>query len=340
MNNPIWKDIIVDITPSSASEQSVDYIIDVDGVHVFGGTAQRDTNGKMLVRINDIIAGYLFQDMPLTFNSGQGIVLSPAPNISKEVIVYVVSDSQWRTAWQDFVGYDWSYEYAASLHNPINFRIDPRMPLIWSVFEGYIAEAECEALRGDYNVDYNKDYTYNTIEDTYALQVDADSNAILPPNLVSQYDTISVDNGYDPALVYKVVKPCHRYALYYANKYGGIDFLLMEGTCKESDSITRYTHRREVRNDLSTPQRAVVEYTNVQTKKFSLKTGLLSTEESLRMDNLIGSPNVWMWDNVLMKMSPVIITDTSVEHKTYKTEGRKPIQYTINVELAQDRMRR
>ena len=39
-------------------------------------------------------------------------------------------------------------------------------------------------------------------------------------------------------------------------------------------------------------------------------------------------------------MIPVIVTDASLGYKTYKNQGNRMVNYTINVQVAQSRIRR
>ena len=127
--------------------------------------------------------------------------------------------------------------------------------------------------------------------------------------------------------------------LFGVNAYGGIDFLLLEGTCKMQDNLTRYTTKKTYNN--STPSaRGKAEYLNEQVRVYTLNTGLMTEAEASKMHHLLESTNVCLWDNVEGVMRPVVLTDNNVAHKTYKGEGRNLIRYTITAELARDRQRR
>jgi hypothetical protein len=66
----------------------------------------------------------------------------------------------------------------------------------------------------------------------------------------------------------------------------------------------------------------------------------MTDAESSRMHHLMHSTNVFLYNIDTEQMLPVLITDTSVEHKTFKGQGNKLVNYTINVEFANKKMRR
>jgi hypothetical protein len=72
----------------------------------------------------------------------------------------------------------------------------------------------------------------------------------------------------------------------------------------------------------------------------TMHTSWLPDDESSRMHHLLNSTNVFLGDLVTGQMIPVILTNTTTEYKTYKGNGGRLVNYTINVTIAQERIRR
>lgn len=342
----IWKDINVDLAGSNGSEA---FTIRMGGADVYTGTAYEDTDGEYIIRINDIVAYHLahslsyFASLPTTLVD-TFILL---PNLAPAVIVY----NSGEPVFNDNVVMDWSYDREFSPDTdtpaaPINGRIDPRMPLIrTSPFAGGSIVADLYAITGDFYVgDYNNDYSGSNIHDTYNWDVESVADLILSPATLSDYQWVVIEND-----TYKVVRACNRFALYYVNAYGGVDFLLMEGNCTVEDSLTRYSTKKKYDNAIAA-NRGKKEYLVDAVKTYTLRTGLLTDDEASRMFHLLESCEVYLYDmqgvtdpdsvDVPNMMHPVVITNSVCEYKTYKSNGRKMVQYEINVELAQERHRR
>ena len=66
----------------------------------------------------------------------------------------------------------------------------------------------------------------------------------------------------------------------------------------------------------------------------------MSDDEASRMHHLLNSPNVYLLDMETDEMMPVVLTNTTTEYKTYKGNGGKLVNYTIEATLAQERIRR
>ena len=163
-----------------------------------------------------------------------------------------------------------------------------------------------------------------------------------------------VKYGTAPTLRYKVIETCARYILYYVNAFGSWASMIVEGTAKETDEYTRTTYKRSYETDYETIRKSVqprgtVELQNDYSKKFSLVTGWLTDEQAGRMHHLLGSTNVYLydrqgsgWDNgpTVGEFIPVVLTDSSCEYKTYRNQGARLVNYTIEATVAQNYLRR
>ena len=58
------------------------------------------------------------------------------------------------------------------------------------------------------------------------------------------------------------------------------------------------------------------------------------------MHHLLNSTEVYLYNINTGEMLPVTLTNTTTEHKTYKTNGGRMVNYTIEATLSQTRLRR
>lgn len=130
------------------------------------------------------------------------------------------------------------------------------------------------------------------------------------------------------------------YVLYYVNIYGGIDAVWMKGICRRTDTFER--EQADIYRALSNtryPDRRVSRIDGGAT--WELNSGILSDAEArIFARNVPGSPSAY-----LLKLGvggggwPVTIEDASFQHLSIASNGRRPVNYTLNVKLAQDRVR-
>lgn len=131
---------------------------------------------------------------------------------------------------------------------------------------------------------------------------------------------------------------CGYGALYYSNSLGGWDSFLIEGKMLKKNTYTKYEIDNAYwANTLQFGHRTI---NNTISESWELETQYLSDDESKRLtDNLFGSNNVYFHDFVENRIYPVTITDTSVEVKNWKNQGRKHFIYKINIKNSQDKQR-
>lgn len=136
---------------------------------------------------------------------------------------------------------------------------------------------------------------------------------------------------------YTLVECCNPAALYFYNAKCGWDFLLCKGGAKRIDSFVRNTIKRDYNNAKN--GRGTYNYHNSAEIAWDVATGWIPAEGCKQLWQLLGSTDVWLWtpDDGLV---PVVVDTNSVEAKDYRQNGRKPVELTIRVTLAQDRQRR
>ena len=142
---------------------------------------------------------------------------------------------------------------------------------------------------------------------------------------------------------FNIQSTCARYCLYYLNAYGGWDWLLIRGKAVETRKITRSSIERRPSTDLlfDRIQRRgndVIDQTDV--KHLELHTHWLTDDEASRMWHLTGSPDVYVHDLEAGVVYPAVLTGTTHQEKTYKGQGNKLVQYTIDMDFAVESRRR
>lgn len=334
---PIWKDRTVQL---SASASATDYEIRIGsaaGTLIYSGRAyRRPGEAGTRARINDVCADWLSHTFP-----GPGFSSSALAETFVTVVEGIAVDTV------TFVN-DWSYEdrtldRSIPLSAPVLPELDPLQDLIFSVLPGagevpvlltflygttqtiYIQTA----VTADFNNDFNDDF--------------AKSNIASRPGTVlldlSRFTGLaSVSFG---GLTMRVrAQNCPaEYIVAYVNAYGGWDTLLLDGTVTRRDDLTRHTALNDYDNADPTA-RGLRYYAIEVAPAWTLRTGLLTDEQSARMHHLLNSPCVYLYSADDGIWRPVILTDQVTEYKTRKGNGRAPVQYTFNAQLAQERFRR
>lgn len=316
---PIWQDIYVTI-PSNYPQ----FFVQINGTQVYAGKGAFMPNETTIkVRLNDIITDYLTYVTPNFFDT---------ESKSFDVLNVVVRRFDGQTIWSDTIIPDWSYTHDYNPGEglplaPIDNRLHPRQVFVMTNFGGLSTEVEAEYKDGTLGA---QDLDYGPSVASY-----------IPPQHTSPLVALFVVLGdYAATYDYTYTKGCERFVLYYINAYGGWESLLCDGTSTTSESYTRNTYKRVYDNN-DALARGTVNYANEVAKTYTLRTGLLTEEGAANMHHLIGSPMVFLQDFANDgEVVPVTIDDKSVEAKTFNSNGRRPIQYTIKATLARDRVRR
>ena len=335
---PIWKDYFV--TLSGIYRIIVAETEDV----IYTGNAQSKPGEAMgQIRINDICADYLEHVLP-TLEQAEFTRISN-PKFKVQLRVQGAGGYEWVD--RDSVQFlnDWSYDYdfdpvTMGLSFPINGHVDSRMPIVWTGYEVSEVEATIYLRDGssyqviipveitaDFNDDFNADF---------ALEARAagSGTAVFFPSEWGDVVKVEINDS-----TFILEDTCAKYALYYVNAHGGWDSFLIEGNTLETDTLKRYT-REVVYDNRDIINRGIQNYVNEITKGFTFHTGWLTGDQGERMHHLINSTNVYMYDIARQQMIPVTIPTTSCEYKTFKNQGNQLVNYTIQVQIAQNRIRR
>lgn len=120
-----------------------------------------------------------------------------------------------------------------------------------------------------------------------------------------------------------------RYVLYYFNSLGGWSSLVTEAVDNPGYNYTRNTC--QPKSSLTRNYQVVIKPT------WTLRTGW--TSESDLVD-LFGSARVLLYDTRLSRLTEVSVTDSTSQVKTFRNNGRKLVNYEINLESSLASQRR
>lgn len=153
-------------------------------------------------------------------------------------------------------------------------------------------------------------------------------------------DIIDIVNGMAGEVLasYEVRNTCAEYCLYYLNAHGGYDHLLINGTSKRSDNIKRTEITRVVDNTTLKHGRSDV-HTEI-TRTWRLNTGHLTDAQWAKTHHLLGSTHVFLHNLETNEIVPVVIKANKADFNTYRNNGRRMSQLSIDVEESTKRERR
>lgn len=332
MANSIWKDYYVNL----GTAESIIYRIKVGDNTIYTGNSHlRPGQTENIIRINDICADYLSQatadTYPVTFTID--LLLQTAQDEP--------ADWEYFTEVQ-FIN-DWSYDESYNpetqgMSFPIINRIHKSQWFIYTSYDATSLTATITRLNGS-SIEYTlpvkvSSFLPQDTDFTRDVMSAGKGTAVTEQWVGGNIDQITINGK-----TWKMVDGCYKYALYYLNAYGGWDTLLIEGSTQVTDNLTRHT-RDAVYDNTEIQNRGTYNYLNEISKTFTLHTSWLSDDEASRMHHLLNSPNVYLLDMETNEMMPVVLTNTTTEYKTYKGNGGKLVNYTIEATLAQERIRR
>lgn len=132
---------------------------------------------------------------------------------------------------------------------------------------------------------------------------------------------------------YQIIRECpNRYAIYYMNKAGGLDYLICSARATDRYSTARTNARlyNDGTNRLSFENTRV--YQDI-TKQYTLNTGWISEERAQNIDHLVFSPKAFIHDLENDTLTACMVDDTSFTLKRHRSDGM--INYEFNVSESQ-----
>lgn len=330
---PIWKDRNVTLATGADYADFEVRIGSAAGDLVYSGRAyRRPGSADVVARINDVCADYLASTLP-------GASFPPSSSRIAETFVTVVGGSAVDTV--TFVA-DWSYNQlrtitaATPLSDPILPELDPRQPFLVS----YLGTPGAVTLTF-------QDNTTQTVDLTTAGSFSQAFNASFAVGSGTGPATAVLDLATYEGLAsvsyngttWKVAENCSRFLVAYFNAFGGWDTLVLDGICLRRDGLTRHTIDTDYDN-ADASARGRKDYAIEVAPAWTLRTGILTDEQSEKMHHLLNSAEVYLLDFADMIWRPVVLTDSGNQVQTYKGNGRRPCIYEFNAQLAQERFRR
>lgn len=180
------------------------------------------------------------------------------------------------------------------------------------------------------------------------------TNSVVDDSIVISWQSNNDDDSYQTVDEFKFVCPeLHKYAIYYVNMYGGIDFLLgtnasTETVTSKNSSITKYADNN-IRTEFGKYnylKENVISWKIVTDMFYGIskyKTGDLFKptdyydvdEQAKLMQHLFQSPKIWVHDLEKDIIYSANLTDTKMTNKTFMTNGNKHFNFTLNLERSQ-----
>ena len=305
---PIWKDThyVVEGTENSTFEYSIrmyDGTIIENGtqienwVTIFNGKAwAKPVTNEISININRICKDYLKSDLP----DIRKVLLTETHSQLDCVKTFgIFNGAGVKVAEYKFI-LDWSYEN-------VNFNNRP------TVLSRPINGKAVDGMMGFYT-------TLNSRDEV---------QTIISPSIGGLNDAVR-------SQIYTLINtPCNaKYALYYLNRYGGWDGFLIEGNVTKKDGYNRYYIDTPYNNNSIDFGKKV--YHNEIVTSYELHTSWLNDSQSGNLAfNLLSSNMVYIHNLVENTIEPVVIVDAEAVYKTFKNQGNKLCNYTINVECSQ-----
>ena len=193
------------------------------------------------------------------------------------------------------------------------------------------------ALNGDaasfINIPYNRKDCYSS----QRLNMSYYADLIFPSGPTGQTFKYSLsDDGGDEYVVQSYYKftgeSCYEYAIFYINRYGGMDYELFNPASKVNYGYSRKELSLNTQYTLNVIQSNKRYLNNMTTQSFTLKTDYIADAKLAYLEELVSSPKTWIQDLRSGQIQPVLIKQNNFEFKKFKTD--KMFNLTINCEAS------
>jgi hypothetical protein len=148
---------------------------------------------------------------------------------------------------------------------------------------------------------------------------------------------------YGRRLIFKLVDTCdydrQLYQLYYMNRHGGIDWLVMTGNNTTTDNVSSNTYKTNWRKlsgdtvvgDMSTSANTTINI-EVQTS-YTLNSDLLTDYEYNKLNEVVSSPHLWLFDATTEDLIKVNVVNNSYTSKQFRFDKYKNATIEVKREL-------
>lgn len=326
--SPIWRDMIETFIPEYEGEDYTSYrVADGEGNIIYNGRAYFNPDGEVKIKFNSIFENYINETIDLNstgLQSNNGYSMFAVQRWNNDF-------NDWLDIKEYMVYNDWSYSPdrmpsgIISQSHILSTTLDSRQLFIQSYFNSINDGITTVHIYG------------NRSTSTRPLFSDFDVNEeiasyVLPASWVNNI-WVHLNDDEAGTIEYDVELTCKPYALYWLNKYGGYDSMLLNKTTKQTDRLTNYDYTREIDNN--TDEFEKIQYLKEIKQTWSIKTDILNDRQSEIVAEIAHSPQVYLHILDEDKIVPVNVTDSSVEHKQWRNNQRKRIVYTFTVENSQ-----
>lgn len=324
---PIWKDTKASYVTLGDSQA---FTISVDGQIIYNGRlVKKPGQTPMTTFVNRLVKDYLSAKIDFV----RGETIHTQDNYIRE---FTISPATTAGVSSYKFYCDYGYEEGGVADNtlsvisrPMSNVVDPRQILFCTIADLTEKASHSVKVRLRNGKRIIAEALRNKVQ-TFTLQLTSD----MADNVIEIYDDIAgkVLASYD------VRNTCVEYALYYLNAHGGYDHLLINGTSKRSDNIKRTEITRVVDNTTLKHGRSDV-HTEI-TRTWHLNTGHLTDAQWSKTHHLLGSTHVFLHNLDSGEIVPVVIKANKADFNTYRNNGRKMSQLSIDVEESTKRERR
>ena len=322
--SPIWQGVQRTIRNTAGSEE---YTVSTEDALIFSGKAtNRPGETSVVVELFDILAPHLRQTMipvhDVYYNETSALIV-PSTYARRFILDY--------TGGPENIDVYAGYEYGKSaLAKPVSMVLPKGAPIVASV--PYCPSGTIYLKKGA----TTKASIYNSANQALSVLFQTSDGYDAGDEL-----TIHWPGGATTG-PFKLVDDCRvKWVLYYVNAAGAWNALPIRGMVKRTDEFTRETTENFRRlNQPDVPDRRISRIDAGAT--WELHTGLLTDEESEVFSvNVPGTPMAILFSrDAAGEEFAVSVVDASIAHAlTIETNGRRPVEYVINVKLDQERPR-
>ena len=317
--NPIWKSTVMTVTGEPGSP--VYWALTGNGKTLHQARAIYGADGKANVVLNGLLTPYM--KSRIDFNA---IDISQDTGGFISGAFGVLTDGEYLANTVYSVWNDCSYidNYTpAILNDPVELIYDIRqyMPFTFISKSGSLQAQITKAIRrmNDRNA---KIVTVHQADDGIVTVLANPVYNEAYPHSWMRFDV----NG--ESLTMELANTCATHCLYYLNKFGGIDSLLVKGKVRKSDAITATT--ADFGNGATVLRKDI-------TRSWRVYTHYLTDSQCERMDSLIETTLCYLQNLETGEILPVNVTNADMDFKTHR-DGTRPY-YEINLEERKERTR-
>jgi len=334
---PIWKDKFVNL----GSYASRYFRIRVGSTTIYSGRAYRAaSSGSLFVRINDICADYIApKPLAVPYLSGSTMAFPVSFTVQSSA-----NGSSWSTVETVQFNDDWSYDNgfnpsASGMAFPVTGRIDLRQRIYQTRYTTSAVTAVARYGSTSRNITLSLQTSPSSDAFSVSLCHAGAGYVVFDCASYATYSGKALTSVTIGTATYLVTNTCPRKVLYYKNKFGGYDHLLIEGAATRMHSVQRSTFVADQDNNYRT--RETWDFENEVTEEWSMNTGLLTMGESARMPYLLDSPDVFLCDlETPGIIVPALIVTDSFSAESFNVKGNRMRNHTFQVRVAQNQYRR